>query len=85
MTTHGTRILAGSLLVAHGIPEERAETILRAFTAADLDIVKRPPAEPQTGPKAEPTTRDQHIAEAKAAIKAARIKTSTATTTEEQP
>lgn len=53
MTTRGTRILAGSLLVANGLSEEHAETILRAFTAADLDIVKRPPAEPQTGPKAE--------------------------------
>jgi hypothetical protein len=51
MTTHGTRIQAHGLLVAHGIPEERAETILRAFTAADLDIVKRAPAEPVTGPR----------------------------------
>ena len=54
MTSRGTRILAGSLLVAHGLTEERAETILRAFTAADLDIVKREPVvEPNPGPKAE--------------------------------
>ncbi len=52
MTTRGTRILAGSLIVAHGIPEELAEDILRAFTAANLDIVKRePPVEPETGPR----------------------------------
>lgn len=51
MTTHGTRILAGSLLVANGITEEHAETILRSFTAANLDIVKRPPAEPKSGPR----------------------------------
>lgn len=54
MTAPGTRVLAGSLLVSLGMSEDRAEDILRAFTAADLDIVKRqPPVEPYTGEKAE--------------------------------
>ena len=68
MTAPGTRVLAGSLLVSLGLSEDRAEDILRAFTAADLDIVKRqPPVEPYTGEKAENPA--EHVANLKAIVR----------------
>ena len=81
MTTPGTRVLAGRLLVSHGMSEDAAESILRSFTAANLDIVKRePPVEPYTGDKAEEQT-PAYLAE-RARLRAARG--ATTTDTEEQ-
>lgn len=73
MTTPGTRAQAGRLLVSHGMSEADAEAILRSFTAADLDIVKREPAPvPWTGEKAAEETKQQAIAAMRAITKGAR-------------
>lgn len=65
MTAPGTRVLAGRLLVSHGMSEDAAEAILRSFTAADLDIVKRePPPVPYTGERTEEPTTEYEKARA---------------------
>lgn len=70
MTTPGTRVLAGRLLVSTGMSEDAAETILRTFTAANLDIVKRePPVEPYTGDKAPGEVAKAALAEMRAVVR----------------
>lgn len=68
-----------------GAPLESAERIMRRLLDAGWHW--KPPETfqpvPDTGPKADPSTREQHIAEAKAAIAEAKKKSSAATKPDE--
>lgn len=56
MTLPSVRAQAARIITDHGARDDQAESILRAFTAAGLNIIRRPEqVEPQTGPKAEKT------------------------------
>lgn len=67
MTLPSVRAQAARIITDHGAREDQAESILRAFTAAGLNIIRRPEqVEPQTGPKAQ---RPQAWDEARRALK----------------
>jgi len=67
MTLPAIRAEAARIITRHGAREDQAESILRDFTAAGLNIIRPPaPVEPDTGPRAEPTPT---YAEARAAIR----------------
>lgn len=77
-TSAADHALAMRILQETGNTFEQAHAVMARFNAAGIYLVKvDPPAEPQTGPKAK-DHRPAYV-EAKAAIAAARMKTSTAT------
>lgn len=54
MTLPSVRAQAARIITDHGARDDQAESILRAFTAAGLNIIRRPEqVEPQTGKRAE--------------------------------